>query len=360
MSCCVIFGGAGYIGTHLAKHFLKTGRFTHIHIADIRPSSLEGMPGITTSITDVRQPIPIGLVPEQPEWIFNLAAVHREPGHEPWEYYDTNLNGAHSACVYADTVGCDNIFFTSSLSVYGPTLKPTDENCPKHPTTPYGGSKYPAEFIHRQWYANKRGRRLLVTRPGVLYGPGDPGNIMRMIKAINQGYFAYPGSPSVHKSYGYIFGFINSVDFVMDSGQSTVTYNYSENPTQPLKELVACIKKHLRCRAISFPIPLWVLLPIATLVQKIWGSRNPVHPVRVRKAGTSTHIVPQKLVDMGFDFKYDFLRSLEHWCSVAPEDFEFAGIKPDSVATPTIVPQTLVRSPEKQEIPERTLETVEK
>ncbi len=353
MNCCVILGGAGFIGTHLAKHFLKTRRFTHIHIADIRPSSLEGMPGITTSITDVRQPIPIGLVPEQPKWIFNLAAVHREPGHEPWEYYDTNLKGAQNTCAYADTVGCDNIYFTSSLSVYGPTVKPTDETCPKHPTTPYGGSKYPAEIIHRQWYANKSGRRLMVTRPGVLYGPGDPGNIMRMIEAVKRGYFAFPGSPSVHKSYGYIYGFIESVDFVLNSSLPTVTYNYAENPTQPLKELVSSVQKHLNCRAVSFPIPLWVLLPIARIVQKIWGSRNPIHPVRVRKAGTPTHIVPRRLAEMGFDFKYDFLSSLRHWSAVAPEDFEFAGLAPDGAVVsenvsrvPAEVPETPRRSPQ--------------
>ena len=44
--------------------------------------------------TDVRRPIPTDLTPEAPAWIFNLAAVHREPGHEAIEYFDTNLAGA--------------------------------------------------------------------------------------------------------------------------------------------------------------------------------------------------------------------------------------------------------------------------
>ena len=116
MKCCVMFGGAGYVGTHLARHFLATGRFDHIHIADIRPSSLQGTEGITTSITDVRWPIEIALVPSSPEWIFNLAAVHREPGHAPYEYYETNLAGAANVCDYAEVIGCDNIYFTSSIS----------------------------------------------------------------------------------------------------------------------------------------------------------------------------------------------------------------------------------------------------
>ena len=92
MSTCVIFGGAGFVGTHLARHFLETKRFEHVHLADIRPSQLAGQPGITTSFTDVRNPIPKDLIDTRPEWIFNLAAIHREPGHIREEYFDTQVH----------------------------------------------------------------------------------------------------------------------------------------------------------------------------------------------------------------------------------------------------------------------------
>ena len=49
MSCCVLFGGAGFIGTHLARHFLRAGRFDRVHLADIRPTVLDGMDGVTFS-----------------------------------------------------------------------------------------------------------------------------------------------------------------------------------------------------------------------------------------------------------------------------------------------------------------------
>jgi len=322
MKRCVMFGGAGYVGTHLARHFLKTKRFDHIHIADIRRSPLEGTPRITTSRTDVRRPIEIALAPPSPEWIFNLAAVHREPGHAPCEYYETNLPGAANVCDYAEVIGCDNIYFTSSISVYGPTVRATDEKAPIRPITPYGGSKYAAEAIHQQWRRNGHGRRLLISRPGVLYGPDDPGNIMRMIKAIQKGYFAFPGKPSIYKSYGYIYGFLVSIDFLIDRGEEHVVYNYVESPTQPLCELVEAVKQYLQCRALVLPLPLRLLLPVSKLVQAVAGYKNPIHPVRVKKAATPTHIVPQTLIDMGFKFEYSFLRSLEHWRQVAPHDFE--------------------------------------
>jgi GlcNAc-P-P-Und epimerase len=321
MSSCVLFGGSGFIGTHLARHFLAQGRFTHIHIADIRPTPLDGLKGISYSQTDVRQAIPAALVADSPEWIFNLAAIHREPGHEPFEYYDTNIPGARHVCAWADAVGCRNLYFTSSIAVYGPTDGPTAESSPIRPNTAYGGSKYPAEMIHEGWLRSGDGRRLLISRPGVVYGPGDPGNIMRMIKAIRKGYFAYPGSPDIHKSYAYIYGLIDSVDFLMNRADEYVVYNYVETPTQSLREVVENVKQFFHCKAFTLAVPLWSLLPVAGLTQMLFGSRSPIHPVRVRKAATPTHIIPETLLGLGFRFKYDFLTSLQHWMTIAPEDF---------------------------------------
>jgi len=356
MSTCVIFGGAGFVGTHLARHFLKTGRFIHCHLADIRPSPLEGEPGISTSLTDVRQPIPDDLVEKSPEWIFNLAAIHREPGHIREEYFETNIAGAHNVCAYADTVACDNMYFTSSISVYGTTVGPTDESSPLQPSTPYGGSKFPAELIHEMWRRAKSERRLLISRPGVLYGPGDPGNIMRMIKAIRKGYFAYPGSPKIYKSYGYIYGLLDSVDFVMDSDMNSFCYNYVETPTETLGQLVENIKNFLATRALVMPVPLWILMPASKLIQALIGFKNPIHPVRVKKAATPTHIVPQALLDKGFKFKYDFLNSLKHWLTVAPDDFD--GLVNGLNRRPS-TSLKLARKPEKKSKADRKKNTVE-
>ena len=92
MTTIAIFGGSGFIGSFLAERWLAQGLADKVVIADIRPSLQADLPGITYKKIDVREAIPTDLCQETPDWIFNFAAVHREPGHEAHEYFDTNPN----------------------------------------------------------------------------------------------------------------------------------------------------------------------------------------------------------------------------------------------------------------------------
>ena len=256
------------------------------------------------------------------DWLFNFAAIHREPGHTFREYFDTNLPGARHVCAYADQIGCRNILFTSSIAVYGEITGPTDEGVRTYPDTGYGISKLCAELIHESWQRSDPGRRLVIVRPGVVYGPGDPGNILRLIRAVQKGIFVMPGDGSVRKSYAYIYGLLESMEFMMARSERYLCYNYVERDTDTLAELVASITAELGIRRARVRVPKLFLVALARAAQIATGGRSPIHPVRVRKAAQSTHIVPAELIRLNFDFRYDFAESLKHWRSIAPDDFE--------------------------------------
>jgi nucleoside-diphosphate-sugar epimerase len=276
-------------------------------------------PGCEFAVCDVRQPLPFADL--KPEWVFNFAAVHREPGHAREEYFDTNLAGAKNVCAFAEAAGCQNLLFTSSIAVYGSLAKPTSETSLPYPASPYGISKLCAELIHKTWRRSGPGRRLYICRPGVIYGPGDPGNILRMIRAVRKGYFVFPGSRNLRKSYGYIEGLLDSFEFIMARPEPQLTYNYVERETESLGTLVRLVQAHLGTRAPAFTAPLPVLVAVAALAQLVTGGRSPLHPVRVRKTASSTHVLPGLLLKEGFTFRYDFAASLKDWSAKSPEDF---------------------------------------
>lgn len=261
---------------------------------------------------DVRAPIPPNLAPWKPDWIVLLAAIHREPGYQPKEYFETNILGAINVARYASEVGCKNIFFMSSISPYGPTPKPTDESALPQPNSPYGVSKLAAELILQGWQKESSDRRLIICRPGVIFGPNDPGNIARTIQAVRQGYFFYPGDRKIKKSYAYIEGLLESMLFTIKRTEPSILYNYVERETETLENLCKIIAEEYSCRPPLFSIPMSILKSLAHLAKGLTGGLSPLHPVRVRKAAMPTHIIPKWLIENGFPFNWDFRTAVRH------------------------------------------------
>ncbi len=324
----IIFGGTGYIGSNMLRVFLKENIFEKYIICDIKPlTGFDTEPQVFFKNIDVRKPISITLEKDfdpNTSWVFNFAAVHREPGHEFKEYFDTNIPGAENITDFARIRSIKNIFFTSSIAPYGRSLEKRNETSPLYPETAYGISKSLAEKIHEKWLSEVKGRRLIIVRPSVIFGPKDPGNVYRMIKALKKGTFVLPDGGKVIKAYGYIFGLVDSILFTMNQKERHIIYNYAENPLVPLNEMTEIVKKKLKYSKPVFKISVKLLALIAFFLGKtlkIFGKSTEIHPVRVKKAGFPTNIEPKYLIENGFMFKYDFENALDHWKENAPEDF---------------------------------------
>jgi nucleoside-diphosphate-sugar epimerase len=330
MKAAIFFGGSGYIGTNLLTHFLEHGIFNKIYVCDIRPlvgfDKFIDQEIVVYKNLDVRKRLVLDLsdVDFQNTWIFNFAAIHREPGHKYHEYFDTNIPGAENINQFAKETGIKNIFFTSSIAPYGRSVSERTEKSALYPETAYGISKALAEKIHQQWLAEDESRRLVIVRPSVIFGPKDPGNVYRMIKALKRGTFVLPDGGKVIKGYGYVYGLVESILFTMDKTERLIIYNYAEYPLVPLKEMVSIAKEELGYKRPTLKLSVNMLAVAAFFLQKgfkMIGKHSDIHPVRVRKAGFPTNIRPKYLIDNNFEFKYDFKNSLRHWRSITPEDF---------------------------------------
>ena len=333
-----IFGGSGFIGTHLAEYALGSGLAKKIFLLDLAaPKPALYTPllnrGLQTGLVryirwDVRKPIPPTLLPEPTEIVFNLAAVHREPGHRPDEYFETNLLGAENICAFASATGCSRIVFTSSISPYGPSEDVKSEDSPPSPTTPYGSSKLAAEKIHLDWNTSGAERKLLILRPGVVFGPGEKGNVTRLIRSLAKGYFVYVGNRNTRKAGGYVKELCSVIKFGLEhqdrAGQSQILLNFSANPVPTLREFVGAICKTLGRRPSSIEIPRSVLQSCTRLISfmaRTLGIKHPFDPVRVRKLWNSTYVDPKGLRELGYVWKFSLEEAFLDWKRDCPQDF---------------------------------------
>ncbi|MBO5520124.1 MAG: NAD(P)-dependent oxidoreductase, partial [Eubacterium sp.] len=221
----LIFGGSGFIGTHLI-HLLKAECVKEgdkIYDLDIVMPGEEGVvPGIVEKNEgveyvrlDVRKPFDLDFKPTPEDIIFNLAAVHRTPGHKDHEYFETNIRGAENVTAFAEKYGIQKILFTSSIAPYGAAEELKSEETLPMPNTPYGISKLVAEKIHQIWQVQDAARELTIVRPGIVYGKGEHGNMTRLYKGIKGHYYFYAGRKDTVKACIYVKELVRFIKYRM-------------------------------------------------------------------------------------------------------------------------------------------------
>lgn len=151
MKNIVIFGGSGFIGTHLSKDIINRGE--NVVVVDINPPRFnhERLEYICGDVRDLSNLT----IKKSIDRIYNFAAIHTTPGHPTHEYYETNISGANQVCKFAEDNQVAEIIFTSSISVYGPDEEQKDEHTVLTPNSAYGYSKMLAEQIHLAWLERK-------------------------------------------------------------------------------------------------------------------------------------------------------------------------------------------------------------
>ncbi len=271
----------------------------------------EPQPRVSYVRCDVRQPLDSTELPRQVDLIVNLAAVHREPGHNPQEYYETNLPGAEHVCAYATAAQCRQIVFTSSISPYGAGDAVRNEDSLPMPETAYGGSKLVAEKIHIAWQEAQSDRRLIVLRPGVVFGPGEHANVARLARSLARGYFVYMGNRETRKAGVYVKELCHVMEFALEyqerTGEPMLLWNVSMDPPPKLEQFVDAICSTTGFARPRFSVPRNLLVaasyPVAAIAQ-LFGMRPSIDPVRMRKLSQPTNIEPQRLREAGYRFRY--------------------------------------------------------
>jgi len=316
MGNIVLFGGSGFVGTHLTQFLVRLNQFNTIYLADLtEPSIIDEK--VRFIRTDVRTTIPSGLFEGSIDAIVNLAAIHRTPGHPSRDYFETNILGARNVGAFAEEKNAGTVFFTSSISVYGPGEDEKTEDSVPMPEIPYGSSKAIAESIHREWFLKAPSqRKLTIVRPAVIFGKGEKGNFTRIGNALQKRLFPYPGRKDTIKGCLYVKDLCR---FICDSlagppGYSLFNFCYPQKYT--LENICNAFNKALGFRMPFITIPLPIMKSAAVFARSF---NLPVtrsmgfHPDRVMKLVRSTNISSSRLTESGFQFKYNLVDAIRDW-----------------------------------------------
>ena len=211
----LVTGGAGYIGSQTCLELMRKGYEVHV-VDNLDNGSVEALARVQRlsnrdlkfTKCDVRNPAALDEVFGYflPHAVIHFAGLKSvsDSSVRPSLYYDVNVGGTAILLGAMERVGCNNIVFSSSATVYGePQYLPCDEFHPIAPINPYGRTKVMGERLLQDWSCVKPlHRRAVALRyfnpvgadPSGEIGesPTDaPGNLMPFIAQVAVGRRGY-------------------------------------------------------------------------------------------------------------------------------------------------------------------------
>lgn len=261
-TACLVTGATGFIGSALVNRLRAAGASVRGLARTPRGAAV---PDVT--VADLAAgPVPPGTF-DGIDTIYHLAAKTHdmfETDASSNEYWTINVEGTERLLESTRGRTIRRLVFVSSVKAQAEqTTHAIDETHPSEPTTPYGRSKLAAERLVLT-EAVRRGFEAVCVRFPIVYGPGQRGNLVRMIAAIDRGRFPPLPAGSNRRSMLHVD---NAVEALMLAGQHPAaagrTYTATDAAPYSTREVYDLIREALGKSPVRWSVPAWTFRMLA-------------------------------------------------------------------------------------------------
>jgi UDP-glucuronate 4-epimerase len=262
----IVTGGAGFIGSHLARRLIEDHEVYIIdclhpyyspHRKRIHLDWIKTLGDFHFYNQDLRdREGTIQLIKEiSPEVVIHLAAL---PGvaysiNQPLEYVDYDIKATINVLEGAGQSGARQVIFASSSSVYGNQKGPFHEDmaCGKV-ISPYAAAKYAAEsycHVYEQLY----GFQMNIVRFFTVYGPwGRPDMAIGLfIKSLLNGEEIHIFGSGSARDYTYIDDIVEGIYLTMIKSTGSDTFNIGSGRPIKMEQLLSELKIHFPAMVVK-------------------------------------------------------------------------------------------------------------
>lgn len=226
--------------------------------------------------------------------IIHCAGLVHKPDAPYQEYEVMNVRATQALAEAAASNNVNTFVFLSTSAIYGlGPFSQIEENGPLQAKTPYAVSKVTSEKFLEMFRSIPR---TVILRPSLVYGEGDRGNLLSMIREIKAGRFVQIGGGNTEKSIIYSRDLAEAITLTLKLPEGHYTFNVSNPQPTSVKELVDTITECLGSpkKVSSMPEPLLRFgVKAAELLMK---EKAPVTSEQVNKLTTTTTCSVNKLV----------------------------------------------------------------
>ncbi|MBE9090494.1 NAD-dependent epimerase/dehydratase family protein [Microcystis aeruginosa LEGE 11464] len=307
MKNILVTGATGFIGSYLLP-ILSQQKFQIT--AAVRNN-------LSQSLSIPIKTIKVGHIDEKTNWqkalegidiVIHLAArahiINETIPNPEAEFIKVNTQGTANLVEQSIQAGVKHFIFISSI---GAMTTQSDriltENSPCHPDSPYGRSKLQAEQALIN-LAKDSNMTWTIIRPTLVYGPGNPGNMERLMKLIKRGLPLPFGAIKNRRSFVFVGNLVAAIITCLDHpNAANQIFLISDNQAVSTPQLIRLIAQRIQQPCQLLPVPTTLLRFLGYLgdrVESITGKNLPFNTYNIdRLLGSltvdSSHI--QKTLD---------------------------------------------------------------
>jgi UDP-glucuronate 4-epimerase len=272
-SCILVTGGAGFIGSHLCEHLLRSDHkvvcvdnFNNFYDPGIKEQNISALMNnedFSLVRADIRDKAGMAEIFKEnnPDLVIHLAAMPgvRPSIINPFHYYDVNVNGTLTVLETMRRFNVSRMIFASSSSVYGNNAKiPFSESDPvDSPISPYASSKRACELLCSTYHSLYR-FEISCLRFFTVYGPRQrPDLAIHSFtnKIIDDKPIQIYGDGNSFRDYTYIDDVLQGIGNSISRLKGFNIYNIGESRKVLLSEVIETLEDALGKKAIKEFLP---------------------------------------------------------------------------------------------------------
>lgn len=303
----LITGANGLIGRALTALYLKSGEALRLHVRS-KAALLPVFPDIDkhAHVEIVEQELGAAKFDDMRklvtgcDTIVHTAALVHSAQSNPDSYRILNLEATQLLALAARELGVDTFVFLSTIAVYGPgPYENIGEDAVPNPDTPYALTKLACENALRQL---PPAQRTIIFRCSLVFGEGDRGNMLSLIRQISRKRFVHPGASRARKSLIYAGDVADAIAHSIEKvgSEGVHIFNLANEHAPDVRTLAEMIREAVGTERPIPTIPPAVLTASGYVMEKVLGRRAPLTREKLRKLVTSNSCSVGRLAETGF------------------------------------------------------------
>jgi nucleoside-diphosphate-sugar epimerase len=284
----LVTGASGFTGGKLARRLVAQGENVRALVRERSKAPSLAADGIDVRVGQLTSLHDVVAAARGCDQIHHIAAVFRTAGHPDSYYREVNVGGTENVLEAARRLGCERVVHCSTGGVHGHIADPpASETYPFAPGDVYQRTKLEAEVAVAA--AARRGQRVVIVRPGPIYGEGDL-RFLKLYRAVARGVFVMigPGTPKLHMVH--IDDLVDGIILCSTTEAAIGETFILAGPQAPtLNEIVRDIAQSVGVPPPRWRIPVWPVQAAGLLCESICVPLRIDPPLHRRRVSFFTH-----------------------------------------------------------------------